>query len=100
MPDDLPGSGTSSSASARSAPDTDTSTMESPCPSSAPAAPSADQARRRRVNWSRAFYDAAFGLTETVIRHTDENDFTGYEFGDYGQPGCFLLMPCGPESFE
>lgn len=53
-----------------------------------------DKARARR------FYEAAFGLAESVIRHTDEADFTGYQFGDYGSPGFFLLVLADPEAFD
>jgi predicted enzyme related to lactoylglutathione lyase len=51
-------------------------------------------------NAARQFYGDAFGLTESVIRHTDEADFTGYEFGTYGQPGFFLLVLTDSESFD
>lgn len=46
----------------------------------------ADRGRAQR------FYSAAFGLAESVIRHTEDGDFTGYQFGEYGQPGFFLLV--------
>lgn len=46
----------------------------------------ADTARARR------FYEDAFDLPERVIRHTDDEHVTGYQFGDYGQPGFFLLV--------
>lgn len=54
----------------------------------------ADKAR------ARCFYESAFGLAESVIRHTDEADFTGYQFGEYGQHGFFLLVLCDAESFD
>lgn len=49
---------------------------------------------------ARAFYAAAFGLSESVIRRTDDADFTGYQFGTYGQPGFFLLGLSEPEAFD
>lgn len=49
---------------------------------------------------ARAFYAAAFGLAESVIRRTDDTDFTGYQFGTYGQPDFFLLVLSGPEAFD
>lgn len=41
---------------------------------------------------AREFYGAAFGLQEQVARHTDDADFPGYIFGEYGQPGFFLIF--------
>jgi DNA-binding transcriptional MerR regulator len=52
------------------------------------------------VDRARAFYAAAFGLSESVIRHTDDADFTAYQFGTYGQPGFFLLTLSEPEEFD
>lgn len=49
---------------------------------------------------ARAFYAAAFGLTESVIRRTDDADFAGYQFGTYGQPDFFLLVLSGTEAFD
>jgi predicted enzyme related to lactoylglutathione lyase len=49
---------------------------------------------------SRRFFEAAFGLEERVIRHTDAADFSGYQFGEYGQPGFFLLLLSGPDAFD
>ena len=49
---------------------------------------------------ARQFYQQAFGLAESIIRHTDEADFTGYQFGTYGQPGFFLLVLTDSESFD
>jgi DNA-binding transcriptional MerR regulator len=49
---------------------------------------------------ARAFYEAAFGLAESVIRHTDDADFTGFQFGSYGQPGFFLVILADPTSFD
>ena len=39
----------------------------------------ADKERARR------FYEDAFGLAQQVIRHTEDADYDGYLFGDYGQ---------------
>jgi DNA-binding transcriptional MerR regulator len=44
------------------------------------------------IGAARAFYQAAFGLQEQVARHTDDADFPGYIFGEYGQPGFFLIF--------
>lgn len=49
---------------------------------------------------ARQFYEEAFGLAESVIRHTDDADFTGYQFGTYGQAGFFLLVLTDSESFD
>ena len=49
---------------------------------------------------ARQFYEDAFGLAESVIRHTDDADFTGYQFGTYGQPGFFLLVLADDTSFD
>lgn len=49
---------------------------------------------------ARKFYADAFGLAESVIRHTDDADFGGYQFGSYGQPGFFLLVFSGQEDFD
>ena len=40
---------------------------------------------------ARALYAGAFGFTEQVVRHTDDADFRAFQFGEYGQPGFFLL---------
>lgn len=44
------------------------------------------------IDAAREFYSAAFGLQEQVARHTDDADFSGYVFGEYGQPGFFLIF--------
>lgn len=44
------------------------------------------------IEAAREFYRAAFGLQEQVARHTDDEDFSGYIFGEYGQPGFFLIF--------
>ncbi|WP_245988510.1 VOC family protein [Flexivirga caeni] len=49
---------------------------------------------------ARTFYSNAFGLTESTIRHTDDADYAGYQFGDYGQPGFFLIFFLGPAAFD
>ena len=49
---------------------------------------------------ARRFYEQAFCLQESVIRRTDDADFTGYQFGTFGQPGFFLMVLLGPESFD
>ena len=51
-----------------------------------------DQARR--------FYEGAFDLSEQVIRHTDDADYDGYQFGEYGQPGFFLLLLVDDTDFD
>ncbi len=35
-----------------------------------------------------------------MIRHTDDADFTGYQFGEYGQPGFFLLVLLDDTDFD
>lgn len=49
---------------------------------------------------ARRFYEDAFDLAERVIRHTDEADFTGYQFGEYGEPGFFLLVLLDDTDFD
>ncbi|MBO0864175.1 MAG: MerR family transcriptional regulator, partial [Mycobacterium sp.] len=52
------------------------------------------------VEAARSFYRNAFGLEEQVIRHTDDEDFTGFQFGTYRESGFFLihlLASDGPE---
>lgn len=49
---------------------------------------------------ARQFYEQAFGLAESVIRHTNDADFSGYQFGSYGQPGFFLLVLSDSTSFD
>lgn len=49
---------------------------------------------------ARTFYDTAFDLAESVIRHTDDADFTGYQFGTYGQPGFVLLVLADTTSYD
>jgi DNA-binding transcriptional MerR regulator len=49
---------------------------------------------------ARGFYEEAFGLTEQVIRHTDSEDFSGFQFGEYGQPGFFLLVLVDQTDFD
>jgi DNA-binding transcriptional MerR regulator/catechol 2,3-dioxygenase-like lactoylglutathione lyase family enzyme len=41
---------------------------------------------------AHSFYREAFGFEEQVARHTDDQDFPGYVFGTYGQPGFFLIF--------
>jgi DNA-binding transcriptional MerR regulator len=38
-----------------------------------------------------AFYRAAFGMEYEVTRRTDDEDHFGFVFGEYGQPGFFLI---------
>jgi len=52
------------------------------------------------VGRAREFYASAFGLAESVIRHTDEFDVTGFQFGTYGQPGFFLMLLVDSEAFD
>jgi DNA-binding transcriptional MerR regulator len=40
---------------------------------------------------ARALYAGALGFTEQVVRHTDDADYRGFQFGEYGQPGFFLI---------
>jgi DNA-binding transcriptional MerR regulator len=49
---------------------------------------------------ANAFYAEAFGLAEQVIRHTDSEDFSGFQFGQYGQPGFFLLVLVDQADFD
>ncbi|MBO0812056.1 MAG: MerR family transcriptional regulator [Microlunatus sp.] len=44
------------------------------------------------IDAAREFYSAAFGWREQVARHTDDEDFSGYVFGEYGQPDFFLIF--------
>lgn len=37
------------------------------------------------------FYKAAFGMRYEVTRRTDDEDYSSFMFGEYGQPGFFLL---------
>ena len=37
------------------------------------------------------FYRTAFGMKYEVTRRTDEEDYSGFVFGEYGQPGFFLI---------
>ena len=37
------------------------------------------------------FYRTAFGMEYQVTRRTDEEDYSGFVFGEYGQPGFFLI---------
>lgn len=46
------------------------------------------------------FYEAAFGLAERVILHTDAGDYGGFQFGDYRQPGFFLLILVDETDFD
>jgi DNA-binding transcriptional MerR regulator len=43
------------------------------------------------VDAARSFYGDAFGLEEQTVRHTDDADYTAFQFGTYGQPGFFLM---------
>lgn len=54
----------------------------------------ADKERARR------FYEDAFGLAQQVIRHTEDADYDGYLFGDYGQLGFFLLLLVDDTDFD
>lgn len=53
-----------------------------------------DKARAER------FYEEAFGLVQQVVRHTEDEDMPGYQFGDYGQPGFFLLFLLDESDFD
>jgi catechol 2,3-dioxygenase-like lactoylglutathione lyase family enzyme len=49
---------------------------------------------------ARAFYRDAFGLEEQAIRHTEDADYSAFQFGIYGQSDFFLihlLSSDGPE---
>jgi DNA-binding transcriptional MerR regulator len=54
------------------------------------------------VEAARSFYSAAFGLEEQTVRHTDDADYTAFQFGTYGQPGFFLihLLPSDEPDFD
>jgi predicted enzyme related to lactoylglutathione lyase len=41
---------------------------------------------------SRAFYQDAFGMRYDVIRRTEDEDYSSFMFGEYGQDGFFLLV--------
>jgi predicted enzyme related to lactoylglutathione lyase len=49
---------------------------------------------------AREFYERALGISESVIRHTDEFDVSGFQFGTYGQPGFFLMFLLDSEAFD
>lgn len=53
-----------------------------------------DKARAER------FYEEAFGLVQRVVRHTRDQDASAYQFGDYGQPGFFLLFLVDESDFD
>jgi DNA-binding transcriptional MerR regulator len=44
------------------------------------------------VATSRAFYQDAFGMRYDVIRRTEDEDYSSFMFGEYGQDGFFLLV--------
>lgn len=52
------------------------------------------------VERAREFYESAFGLAESVLRHTDGFDVSGFQFGTYGQPGFFLMFLLDSEAFD
>lgn len=43
------------------------------------------------VDAASAFYRDAFGLEQQTVRHTDDADFTAFQFGTYGESDFFLL---------
>ena len=49
---------------------------------------------------AQRFYEEAFGLVERIVRHTEDDDTPGYQFGDYGQPGFFLLFLLDESDFD
>lgn len=49
---------------------------------------------------AQRFYENAIGLVQRVIRHTEDDDVPGYQFGDYGQPGFFLLFLVDGSDFD
>jgi predicted enzyme related to lactoylglutathione lyase len=44
------------------------------------------------VATSRAFYQDAFGMRYDVIRRTEDEDYSSFMFGEYGQDGFFPLV--------
>lgn len=53
------------------------------------------------VTIATSFFEAAFGLKASITRRTDEEDFYGFVFGDYGQPSFFLIHLVNPvEDFD
>jgi DNA-binding transcriptional MerR regulator len=49
---------------------------------------------------ARSFYRDALGLEEQTVRHTEDADYTAFQFGTYGQKDFFLIhvLPSdGPE---
>lgn len=52
------------------------------------------------LSQAQTFYREALHLTESVTRHTEDADYEGYQFGEYGQPGFFLIHLVGPDSFD
>lgn len=43
------------------------------------------------ANKAVEFYRAAFGMEYQVTRRTDDAEYYGFVFGEYGQPGFFLI---------
>ena len=54
------------------------------------------------VDAARPFCRDAFGLDEQTVRHTNDADYTAFQFGTYGQPGFFLmhLLPSAEPDFD
>lgn len=42
------------------------------------------------------FYRTAFGMNYEVTRRTDDAEYHGFVFGEYGQPGFFLIQTVAP----
>ena len=53
-----------------------------------------DKARAQR------FYEDASGLIQQFVRHTEDEDMPGYQFGDYGQPSFFLRFLLDESDFD
>jgi DNA-binding transcriptional MerR regulator len=45
------------------------------------------------MNAAVRFYQAAFGLRQTVIRRTENAEYSAFVFGEYGRDDFFLLVP-------
>jgi DNA-binding transcriptional MerR regulator len=47
-----------------------------------------------------AFYQDAFGLRQTVIQRTEDAEYSGFMFGEYGQDDFFLLVLLDDERLD
>jgi DNA-binding transcriptional MerR regulator len=52
------------------------------------------------MNAAVEFYQEAFGLRQTVIRRTEDAEYSAFSFGEYGQDDFFLLLLLGDERHD